>query len=364
MDPLTHALTGATIVYTFPKESRPWWFLIWGMLVSILPDIDILFVSSAIDYIKVHRGITHSLAGAWGLAFICTIPLVILTALRPQPNELPPPKQISWTLIEAWFFTYGILILHIWLDLMNSYGTQIFLPFNEYRVRLNSLFIVDLLLILPLIIGLLFKRNNRFIMLLLLLWTIIYPLTNIVIRLALETYLTHIYLAKNTSQTQKEITLPRHNTEEHIIAVHLIPDAFTPFHWKLILDKGEHWNVSGYNSFTSPPSKFTSLKKPPELLWDMLKEKSSIFRTYEQFVVFPVLNESYETQTGKVYIFSDLRFGSTIPFINDLQVKREGEELAFRIMAHINHTGELSSVRFITGFGAGGDTGWVDPFPD
>lgn len=364
MDPLTHALSGATVIYTFPKESRPWWFLIWGMLVAMLPDIDILFISSAIDYIKFHRGITHSLAGAWGLAFICTIPLVVLTALRPQSNELPPPKQISWTLIEAWIFTYSILILHIWLDLMNSYGTQVFLPFSEYRVRLNALFIVDLLLLLPLAIGLLFKRNNRVLMVLLLLWIIFYPLCNIVIKLGIEAYLKHEYIEQPTT-IKKETSFSNYNTtENHITAVHLIPDAFTPFHWKLILDKGEHWHVAGYNSFTSPPSQFTSFKKPPEAIWDMLKEKSNMFRIYEQFAAFPVLNEAYETQTGTVYIFSDLRFGSTIPFINQLQVKREGEELAFRIMAHIAHTGELLSVRFITGFGAGGDTGWVDPFPD
>lgn len=34
------------------------------------------------------------------------------------------------------------------LDCMNSYGTQVFLPFSDYRVRLNVLFIVDPLLLL------------------------------------------------------------------------------------------------------------------------------------------------------------------------------------------------------------------------
>lgn len=360
MDPITHALTGATVIYTFPKEVRPWWFVVWGILVAMLPDIDIFFVDSAIDYIKIHRGITHSLAGAWALSFICTIPLVMLTTFRPQPNVFPPPKTISWSLIGAWIFAYGILVLHIWLDVMNSYGTQLLLPFSDYRVRLNGLFIIDLLLTLPLVLGLLFWRNNRLIMFILLLWIIIYPITSVGIRLGFESYLNTVYIPLDklpSSQHKNSFGEGLNNVQK----VYLLPDAFTPLHWKLVLDNGDYWSVAGYTIFSSPPTYFTHLKKPPERLWELLKERSTIFRTYEQFAALPTLNDVKETSRGKQYIFSDLRFGSTIPFVNELQVKREGEEVAFRIMAIINDENTLSSVRFITGLGAGGDTGWIPP---
>lgn len=361
MDTITHALSGATIAYTLPKEIRPWWLPAWAMLIAILPDADIFFTHSAIDYIKIHRSITHSLAGAWGLSFICTIPLITLIALQPRSNELPKIQNKSWSFLNAWLFTYSIIVLHIWLDAMNSYGTQVFLPFNDYRVRMNGLFIIDLLLFVPLIVGLIFWRKNRIIMILLLIWTIFYPLTNVGIRLSLEAYFKNTYMLQHQATTTDNTFSQFQKKQYTVKGVYLLPDAFTPFHWKLVLDNGDTWSISGYTLFTAIPQKFMYFEKPPEILWEMLKEKSEMFRIYEQFAMFPILDSTNKTPEGKLYIFSDLHFDSTIPYINDLQTKLKGEKPPFRIMAIVKNTGELLSTRFVSGFGSKGDTGWITP---
>lgn len=57
----------------------------------------------------------------------------------------------------------------------------------------------------------------------------------------------------------------------------------------------------------------------------------------------------------------DLRFGSTIGWVDDIQVRRHGKPTTFRIMARVAPDGRVSAVRFITTTGAGGDSGWNPP---
>ena len=73
---------------------------------------------------------------------------------------------------------------------MNSYGGHAGLSaVQRHRVRLNALFIVDPLLLLPLALGLLFWRKRRAVMIGLLLWTILYPLGSLATRVGLEAHL-------------------------------------------------------------------------------------------------------------------------------------------------------------------------------
>ena len=55
-----------------------------------------------------------------------------------------------WNFGKVWLLTCAMVLLHIWLDVVTTYGTMIFLPFSHERVRLNGVFIIDLLLTLPL----------------------------------------------------------------------------------------------------------------------------------------------------------------------------------------------------------------------
>lgn len=184
MEPITHALSGAVIGYALPGKRR-WWLPAWAALVAASPDMDVFFTRTPLQYIEYHRGITHSFVGGLGLALLLALIPWLMNRWRvPKvPDDSPP---FGWPLPLAWLTAYLLILHHIFLDCMNSYGTQVFLPFSDYRVRLNALFIVDPLLLLPLALGLIFWRKRRAVMIGLLLWTILYPLGSLATRVGLK----------------------------------------------------------------------------------------------------------------------------------------------------------------------------------
>ena len=364
MEPITHGLSGAIIACTLPRSSRTWWFPLWAALTAMIPDVDVFFVRSPVDYIEFHRGITHSLAGGWVLALGCALVLVMFAHVRLKPHRLgEPPSPRPWSLMGGWSMAYLLILHHIFLDCMNSYGTQVFLPFSDYRVRWNALFIVDPLLLFPLAIGLLWGRARRGVMAGLLIWTILYPLGALGGRLALQDRLAADLEVPAATTTSADALHPEP-------ALYLVPDAFTPFHWKVILSPDEEaWKVAGYTPGRGRPTQWTRFAKPAPDLWLHLGEQDGIFQIYERFAAFPAVDsvialngagEQGETE----YTFSDLRFGSTIPFVDAIQTRRSGKEAVFRIQARIAGNDRLEAVRFVTMPGAGGDTGWQPPTPD
>jgi inner membrane protein len=74
-------------------------------------------------------------------------------------------KRKDTTTLKNWIWLYFLsIITHPLLDSFTPYGTQLFLPFSDYRVALNNISIVDPLYTLPflfcLITTLFFKRTN------------------------------------------------------------------------------------------------------------------------------------------------------------------------------------------------------------
>ena len=368
MEPITHALSGAVIGYALPGKRR-WWLPAWAALVAASPDMDVFFTRTPLQYIEYHRGITHSFVGGLGLALLLALIPWLMNRWRvPKvPDDSPP---FGWPLPLAWLTAYLLILHHIFLDCMNSYGTQVFLPFSDYRVRLNALFIVDPLLLLPLALGLIFWRKRRAVMIGLLLWTILYPLGSLATRVGLEAHLKDSHYTPDvfTQELLSEDLAPGQRGKglwDDVRAVHLVPDAFTPFHWKLILDRGSVWDVAGYTVFTEEPQTFIAYAKPPQPLWAELAAKDRMFRAYERFALYPALEAEIPLE-GPLegyteYVFSDLRFGSTIGWVDDIQVRRHGKPTTFRIMARVAPDGRVSAVRFITTTGAGGDSGWNPP---
>lgn len=368
MEPITHALSGAVIGYALPGKRR-WWLPAWAALVAASPDMDVFFTRTPLQYIEYHRGITHSFVGGLGLALLLTLIPWLMNRWRvPKvPDDSPP---FGWPLPLTWFTAYLLILHHIFLDCMNSYGTQVFLPFSDYRVRLNALFIVDPLLLLPLALGLIFWRKRRAVMIGLLLWTILYPLGSLATRVGLEAHLKDSHYTPDvfTQELLSEDLAPGQRGKglwDDVRSVHLVPDAFTPFHWKLILDRGSVWDVAGYTVFTEEPQTFIAYAKPPQPLWAELAAKDRMFRAYERFALYPALEAEIPLEGAlegyTEYVFSDLRFGSTIGWVDGIQVRRHGKPMTFRIMARVAPDGRVSAVRFITTTGAGGDSGWNPP---
>lgn len=138
MDNVTHTLTGLAISYAgFNRKTR---YATAAILIGAnLPDIDIIsaFTGSA-NYLKYHRGPTHSLLGITVLAFLLWAAFCYLNRKSP-PRKKGVPFNARWLLLGCWTATAS----HMILDLTNSYGVRVFWPFSNHWYAWDLEFIVD-----------------------------------------------------------------------------------------------------------------------------------------------------------------------------------------------------------------------------
>ena len=109
------------------------------------PDLDILLApfQDDIGFLTHHRGITHC------LLFV----LVVGSILGWLVGRWYGTIRAS-TSCRSWVLLFLICLLtHVLLDACTTYGTPLFLPWSDYRVAFNNIFIVDPLLTLPLLLG-------------------------------------------------------------------------------------------------------------------------------------------------------------------------------------------------------------------
>ncbi|QHI36569.1 hypothetical protein IMCC3317_19320 [Kordia antarctica] len=155
MDSLTQATLGAVIGEVILGKKIGSKGAILGAVIATIPDLDIALLPfySDIERISIHRGFSHSilfsLIGAFLIAFILS--------------------KIKWTkhvlYWRLWVFSWLALITHMLLDAFTTYGTQLLLPFSNYRVSFDSINIVDPFYTVPLLIGLILSltlfRNKK-----------------------------------------------------------------------------------------------------------------------------------------------------------------------------------------------------------
>lgn len=144
MDSISQAALGAAIgeVLLGKKLGNKGAFI--GATIATIPDLDVILMPfyDNLERISIHRGYSHS------IVFTIIAALTISFALKKTQLF----EKISFQ--RTWWFTWLALITHLLLDTFTSYGTQLFLPFSNYRASFDSVNIVDPLYTVPLLIGL------------------------------------------------------------------------------------------------------------------------------------------------------------------------------------------------------------------
>jgi len=152
MDSLSQIALGSAIaVGVMGRRTAVWKAALWGGIAGTLPDLDALIDhGDALLNMVLHRAESHSLfyltllspllaGAAWGLD-------------RPADRETTNGRSqglfLRWTL-ALWL----VLFTHPLLDTMTVYGTQLLQPFSAYPFGVGSIFIIDPLYTLPLLIG-------------------------------------------------------------------------------------------------------------------------------------------------------------------------------------------------------------------
>ncbi|PYM79864.1 MAG: hypothetical protein DME09_20515 [Candidatus Rokuibacteriota bacterium] len=280
MDPLTHGLIGGAMAQAGFRQR-------WGRQATLamvggalLPDVDI-FWSRGVWALETHRGITHSLVGALGLA-------AALGAVL-----LPFGREKRWPLL-AGLSLLAILSGHLFMDLVNNYGIQLFLPFSRARPALDLVFILDPLITLPMLAalvgGAVWRARAARLGQAAFAWLAVY-----LVALALS-HGAAVADLRRAAQAQGVRTL----------AVSALPEPLNPLSWAGFVDDGRYY-WRGRVSPLGAPVVLRPVLKASSADAAALAARSPEVQLYLWFARFPTLIERVEGGR-RILDYTDLRF--------------------------------------------------------
>lgn len=150
MDSLTQIALGSAVgVAVMGRRTPAWKAALAGAFFGTLPDLDAL-----IKHADPIRNMTFHRAESHGFFYLTLLsPLLAWLVLRLWPNS---GSYRRW-LLAIWL----ILITHVLLDALTVYGTQLLQPFSDHPFEVGSIFIIDPLYTLPLLLGLLLTLRRK-----------------------------------------------------------------------------------------------------------------------------------------------------------------------------------------------------------
>ena len=176
MDSLSQLALGAAVgVAVMGRRTAPWKAAMWGGVLGTLPDLDALIDhGDPVLNMVLHRAETHALF--W--QSLAALPLAALITFLTRAGPVLPagsgiasgpglqvagsPPATRWAAFPAWLLTvWLVLVTHALLDAMTVYGTRLALPFSAQPYGVGSIFIIDPLYTLPLLLGLLATLLSR-----------------------------------------------------------------------------------------------------------------------------------------------------------------------------------------------------------
>ena len=339
MDPITHAASGAVAMLAMPSRPATRLAVPLAALAAASPDIDVLMANTPMQFLLLHRGITHSLFFAPLLGLVLT--LVGYSLWRAHTAG-------HWRFAKTWLFMTGMVLLHIWLDCITTYGTMIFLPFSHMRVRLNAVFIIDLLVTLPLLWAIWRWRARRGLLLLAVVWLFVYPGLSICLN------------AWHTAQTREHLAAQGRTPTQIVV----LPDAFSPLFWRALYSEttpdGPKVYTQGLNVLGMPRGQETAATALPESMARDLARQSVVADAFLQFTLLPVVaplpddmlpagdglardNLAGANQAAlpagsaapSYVMVHDQRFGSSLTFVRNLMARRPSADIPFKYMAEL-----------------------------
>ncbi len=349
MDSVTHLVAGALTPLAFKNAPKTRLMTVFGILCGELPDIDILAGRSPEVILSFHRGITHALI--MQPLFALVMALIFHRALQKRD------AAGSWSFGKTWAVALTALCIHLFLDCMTTFGTQIFLPFSAYRVALPAMYIIDLALTLPLIavwVVLLRRGRGRRLARLGLAWALCYPLLCLGLNYGMAAHLSARYAQPGN---------PR-----GITRLQLSPEPFSPLNWKVVAESAPNashpsgqYLMARYVPFLNKgPLAFAAYDKADPALWRSLRRAAPLFAMYADFAAFPFQTTRHSMSGGSLITFRDLRYEATLPGLMAAVGRADG---LFLMQARLNADGSLAAYRFLHRGREAADTPWRTAAP-
>ncbi|QLK61793.1 metal-dependent hydrolase [Enterobacteriaceae bacterium Kacie_13] len=300
MDSVSQLVLGAAVgIAVMGKRVPVWKAALAGGVCGTLPDLDVFYDhGDAISNMTLHRTETHA--------------LFYLTLLSPLLAWLMARLFSAGQHFRHWWGAVWLaLITHPLLDLMTVYGTQLGLPFTNTPFAVGSIFIIDPLYTLPLIIGVglaLYRERQRGIV-----WN------NVLLGVSC------LYLACTVVE-QHQVTahvgeeLQRQNIQSTQVLV--TPTPLNTLVWRVVVMTKDSYG-EGFTSLLHPDSAIRFRFYPRgEALYEAHKDNAFLARV----AWFSHGFFSVKEQGGHILI-SDLRMGQEpdYSFVFDLGEMKAGE---------------------------------------
>jgi inner membrane protein len=235
MDTLTHALSAMLASRAAsPKHVKPGELTLtarsWvGFFAGAFPDSDfIVMLFGTTSYLKYHRGITHS---------ILMMPLWALL--------LAWLFSVLWRGHYSWRAFYSTCLLgvfvHIFGDVITSYGTMIFAPFSDYRLAFPTTFIIDWYFTGIIVVGLLFSYLSKS-------YKKQFAITGLGFLLC---YVLAQAWWQRMARVEAYASIPGDIMAQAKVVV--LPQPVSPFNWKIIIETPARYYVRYLNLFRQTP---------------------------------------------------------------------------------------------------------------
>lgn len=279
MDSLSQIALGAAIsVAVFRRKQPVWQSAVLGAVVGTLPDLDVLIShGDPISDMTYHRTESHAL-------FYLTLISPVLAWLWLKICRRA--ELFKTSLLAIWL----VLVTHPLLDMLTIYGTQLGLPFTDYPFGTGSVFVIDPLYTLPLLMGTSFVLAGRSLR-----WNSL--------GLLLSTcYLGFGLVAQHQVTVLAQSQLPVATTNPKILV------TATPFNtllWRLLLiEEGQYFE--GYYSL---------LDQKPQIQWQAYPRDAALLQQWQQQSAVARLNwfshgfVALTRQSDRALLLTDLRMG-------------------------------------------------------
>jgi inner membrane protein len=150
LDTLTQIALGAAVGEAVMGRQVGRKALLWGAVCGTLPDLDVFVpLGNAVMDFTYHRAASHSL---FVLALLAPLMVWLVNRIHPQHRDM------TWRWASM---IYAVFVTHVLLDSFTAYGTQIFWPIDNTPVAWSTIFIIDPLYTLPLLVGIIAVLVSR-----------------------------------------------------------------------------------------------------------------------------------------------------------------------------------------------------------
>jgi inner membrane protein len=284
MDSLTQLTLGAAIGEAVLGKKLGNKAIYWGAAAGTLPDLDVLpgMLLDTPDRLLFHRGFTHS------IVFVAIATLIFAQLFYRFYKQHQTTKK-EWYLYFGLIFGFGVLI-----DAFTTYGTQLLWPLL-YRFEFNTIFVVDPLFTLPMLITLVLamfrSKENR----------IRTRLANAGLMIS-GIYLLFTIVNKQFINATFNTALEEQNIEYAGMITN--PTPLNQVLWTAVVEADDHYLIGYYSHFDEDKNvDFITLQKNHHLL-----EAFTRFDGVQKIIRF---TKGYYTveKTESGYLINDLRFG-------------------------------------------------------